>query len=691
MERPLSPDAVVGSGRKELPAYLSNGVMGLRVREVPLIAGMTLISGYTGEHPDRGIEAAAVAPYPCAGDLQIDGVNLSDVPQLIEAHDQAYDFSCAELTTRFMFRVGEVCARVEVLTFCDRVEPALICQEIALAVDADCDAALSAIVDANKIDGRALRHMRATPGENEPACDGALLWESAGGLSTCGVAYVTEILGAGVVEPTRPPLAGFRLKSSYSFRARKNRRYVLRQMVCIVPDQMHCQPEFQASRLVSLSRKRGFEAVRAANREAWAELWKGRILLVGADSRWQAMADAAVFYLLTSTHSAAAASTSIFGLATWHDYHYYYGHVMWDIETFIVPVLSLLQPGAAESILEFRWRSIAGAASNARLRGRRGLQFPWECAPSSGQECAPLPGSASWHEDHVSLDVAHAFALHAHISGDEEFLRNRAWPVLAGVAKWIESRVTATERGYEIKAAMGIAEREQPSDNSAFTNMSAAVVLGDAVWAAERLGYRPNPLWSEIANKIVLPRQSTIVISHDGFKASEEKGHTPDPLLGIFPLGYPVASEVEQATLKFYLDLADGYIGSPMLSALYGVWAAYAGDRALSAHLMEDGYGKFCVGRFLQTLEYRKDVFPEQPAAGPFFANLGGFLYGLLMGFPGVRPGPEPLAEWSRRSVVLPEGWNAIRVERLWIRGEPTRLAAEHGAERANLQSQGSG
>ena len=114
-------------------------------------------------------------------------------------------------------------------------------------------------------------------------------------------------------------------------------------------------------------------------------------------SRWQAMADAAVFYLLTSTHSAAAASTSIFGLATWHDYHYYYGHVMWDIETFIVPVLSLLQPGAAESILEFRWRSIAGAASNARLRGRRVFSFPGNARLRAVRNArrfrAPLPGT----------------------------------------------------------------------------------------------------------------------------------------------------------------------------------------------------------------------------------------------------------------------------------------------------------
>jgi hypothetical protein len=30
----------------------------------------------------------------------------------------------------------------------------------------------------------------------------------------------------------------------------------------------------------------------------------------------------------------------MFGLATWHDYHYYFGHVMWDIETFVPPLVS---------------------------------------------------------------------------------------------------------------------------------------------------------------------------------------------------------------------------------------------------------------------------------------------------------------------------------------------------------------
>ena len=113
-------------------------------------------------------------------------------------------------------------------------------------------------------------------------------------------------------------------------------------------------------------------------------------------------------------------------------------------------------------------------------------------------EAAPLPGSASWHEDHVSLDVARAFAFHSFVTGDLEFLREKAWPVLSGVADWVASRVTRSERGYEIRAAMGIAERETEADNAAFTNMSATVVLRDAIHAAEKLGRAANRQWAPI-------------------------------------------------------------------------------------------------------------------------------------------------------------------------------------------------
>ena len=103
MPHPESPPPITEYRPDFLPAYVSNGVVGLRVREMPLSAGMMLVSGYTGEHPIRRIEAAATAPYPCAGNLKVNGVWLSDMPHLVEVIDQSYDFSCGELTTRFRF------------------------------------------------------------------------------------------------------------------------------------------------------------------------------------------------------------------------------------------------------------------------------------------------------------------------------------------------------------------------------------------------------------------------------------------------------------------------------------------------------------------------------------------------------------------------------------------------------------
>ena len=678
MEGPLSPPPVKGAGRRELPAYVSNGVIGLRVREIALSPGMALVSGFTGEHEERRIEAAAGAPYPFAVDLALGGVWLSDAMHSVRDLEQAYDFATGELTSRFVFALEEAEASIEVVTFCSRSAPTVVCQETILEVRGAVDVTLRAAVDAQSVPGRALRQMRETPGEDAPACDGALLWESPGGLSTVGIAYATELLGA-ESDPSRPPLRRGRLYTEYGFRALAGRRYRLRQIVSIVPQAMHSQPDHQAVRLCAKAKKDGFESIRRQNRDAWNELWKGRIKLVGADQRWQQLADAAYFYMNTSVHASAPASTAIFGLATWHDYHYYYGHVMWDIETFCVPPIAFAQPGAAAAILEYRFRNLQAAYRNADLMGRRGAQFPWESAPGRGEEVAPLPGTASWHEDHASLDVALAFALFASCGDEVRFAEEKAWPVLAGVADWIVSRVHRTRDGYELLTSMGIAEREQPADRAAFSTMSAVVVLGAAAQLAESLGRPSNPLWAEIAAGLLLPMRDKVVISHQGYRRDEEKGATPDPLMGVWPLAYPMAPDVERATLDFYLAQAGTYIGAPMLSALYGVWAARAGDRDLSLRLLDEGYGQFVKGRFLQTLEYRPDRFPEQPQAGPFFANMGGFLSSLLLGFTGLEPGAGAIDDWAKAPVVLPAGWTAIEVDRLWIRGRAVRLTARQG------------
>ena len=67
------------------------------------------------------------------------------------------------------------------------------------------------------------------------------------------------------------------------------------------------------------------------------------------------------------------------------------------------------------------------------------------------------------------------------------------------------------------------------------------------------------------------------------------------------------------------------------------------------------------------------------------FANTGGYLMTLLYGYPGLRLGTGEPETWPQRPVVLPAGWEAIRVERLWMHGEPRSLVARAGAPAATI------
>ena len=684
MSAPISPPTVSGAGDDFLPAYVSNGVIGLRVRDVPWRAGFATLSGLEGEDPESGVACVPEIPYPLAGDLEVGDFRLSHHGGAIRGLAQDYDFATGELTSRFVVRAGEVDVRVEIVTFCARTYPAMAVQQTTLTTDRPAHVALSAGIDTTGAPGRWFYRDTTVPGGDAETLDGVMLWSTLGELATCGMAYWTECSNP-LAKHSRDERRDQPLLTTYETDLDANEPFVVRQMTAIVPSTNHAQPHRQAVRLAATARRAGFDRVRADNRDAWTELWKGRVVLQGADRRWQEMADAAFFYVHASTH-AGSLSSHPFGLAQWHDYHYYYGHVMWDVDTFIVAPLVLTAPSAARALLDFRSRCLEAARENARLGGYAGVQFPWEASPARGEEAAPAFGEASAYEHHVSADVAHAFAQFAQATGDDVFLRDRAWPVLSGVADWLVSRGTRTDRGWEIRAAMGIAERKEPTNNTSFVNMSATVALREALWCADAVATPPPPHWRSMADGLVLPMRDGVVLDHDGYEPDEEKGATPAALAGIFPLGYDLERDAERATLRFYLDMADEYAGSPMLSALLGAWAARNGDRSESTRLFEEGYAKFCSPRFNVMHEYRHDRFPEQPVAGPFLANAAGFLLALMYGLPGVHIGPEEdPQDWCRRPVVMPDAWDGIEVERLWVRGNPMSLEARHGDARARL------
>jgi protein-glucosylgalactosylhydroxylysine glucosidase len=682
MADPLSPPPTSGRVADALPPYLANGIVGIRLPGAPHLPGVTMVNGFAGLHPADGVEGFARAPHALAVDVRLGGVWASSAPEWVEQTGQRYDFSVGEVHTAWRFRVGGTTAEVETVAFCSRTIPAIAALEVTVRTDEIDDLEIAVGVDPTGAPGFATD--LAQPQDQGPneGVDGRLRWHSHGDLSCLGIAYATKPMGDAAAERSMSTSdARGWLSTSWSFRARAGRRYGAQLLTALVPDLSHARPDEQAGRLAASGASLGFESLRDANRAAWRQLWRSRIEIDGADARWQAITDASVFYLATSVHASSLASTSLFGLAYWPDYHYYHGHVMWDIETFTVPPLLLLAPDAAHALLDYRFRNLTAARHHAALHGHRGAMYPWESCPQHGEESTP--GARPYTEDHVTLDVALAFASYVHATGDIDYARRVAWPVLRSVADWVTSRVERTRRGYEIRRTVGPRESYEPVDNNAFTNMAATRTLEEAVACAELIGNDAPAAWVDIAKRLVLPRgrRGAVIVNHDGARLDEPQGGVPEGAAGLFPLGYRATAVRELATYRYAaLEQAPRYVGAPMLSALLGVFASRAGEPDLAMELLERGYGDFITGPFTEPSEFPASQ-RDKPQASPMFANLSGYLTGLLYGFTGIRLNSDAPHTWSDRPVTLPAGWRGIEVETVWVRGAPYRLSARSGSK----------
>src|SRR4051794_1677877 len=154
MSEPLSPAPVTEDSPDPLPAYVSNGVIGVRVRDVPLRTGTAAVSGLEGEHPVARVACVPRGPYPVMGDIVVNEVRMSERWNLVRSEEQRYDFATGELHSRFRFTSQGVTVSVDVLTFCSRTQPSLSAQEVTVVADHACALEVSVGIDPTEITGR---------------------------------------------------------------------------------------------------------------------------------------------------------------------------------------------------------------------------------------------------------------------------------------------------------------------------------------------------------------------------------------------------------------------------------------------------------------------------------------------------------------------------------------------------------
>lgn len=404
-------------------------------------------------------------------------------------------------------------------------------------------------------------------------------------------------------------------------------------------------PHNEAERLTVYAKLQGRDQLLERHRQAWDKLWESDIKITGNDSD-QHDVRFALYHLYSFAREGTAYSLSPMGLSGLG----YNGHVFWDTELWMFPPLLMLQPQIAKSLLEYRYERLDAARQKAFAHGYEGAMFPWE-SDDTGLESTPVWALTGPYEHHITATIGVAFWNYYQVTQDEQWLREKGYPVLKEIADFWTSRVQLDEEGnYNINNVVGADEWAENVDNNAYTNGAAKVALQSAVKAAKILVEEPNPEWSKVAQNIpILEFENGVTREHSTYEGEQIK--QADVNLLSYPLGIVQSEEHIRRNLEYYEPRIGA--GPAMSHSVLSVLYSRLGDASKAYELFHRGYKPNEVPPF--------GVIAESAGGtNPYFATgAGGMLQAVLNGFGGIEITDTGIEQLN---TPLPNEWENLTI-----------------------------
>lgn len=227
----------------------------------------------------------------------------------------------------------------------------------------------------------------------------------------------------------------------------------------------------------------------------------------------------------------------------------YDGHVFWDTETFVLPILTLLLPHATADCLRWRYSTLPQARKHARQLRQHGAAFPWRTI--NGEECSGYwpAGIAAFH---INADIAYAAGHYVESTGDMDFEKEVGLALFVETARLWYSLGFHNEAGqFRIDGVTGPDEYSALADNNVYTNLMAQYNLRCAAEAVKRHPHQAHAFgvdpeepdqWRKAADNMFIPYDKRLEITPQDEDFLEHEvwdfaSTTPDqyPLLLYFP------------------------------------------------------------------------------------------------------------------------------------------------------------
>ncbi|MFF1377466.1 glycosyl hydrolase family 65 protein [Streptomyces sp. NPDC058308] len=501
------------------------------------------------------------------------------------------------------------------------------------------------------LDGRGARRIRQTgggdrtnghrgDGRSGPTMDVAFRTD---GTKVDGAVSSTLRADGGVSGARAQRADGARMLTAHqstSVPVRRGRSYGFTKYVGVDTALTSRAPRRDATATSRRAADRGWQELLRSHTAAWSRLWRSDIEVPGRRDL-QSWVRSAQYGLFSSTREGASNSIAPAGLTSDN----YAGLVFWDAETWMYPGLLATRPELAKSVVDYRYRTRAGARQNARGLGYHGLFYPWNSGSSGNlaEECHSVDPPHCRTQIHLQSDISLATWQYYLATKDTRWLRGRGWPVMKGIAEFWADRVSRNNDGsYSVKDTAGPDEYSNGVDDAVFTNAGAVTALRHATRAAELLGERAPVEWKSIADRIRIPydEKRKVFQQYDGYDGGTIK--QADTVLLMYPLEWPMPEGAAAGTLDYYAQRTDPD-GPAMTDSVHAIDAAGIGEPGCSAYTyLERSIKPFVRGPFAQFSEARGDkAGASDPLSGSpahdFLTGKGGFLQVFTNGLTGLR------------------------------------------------------
>jgi alpha,alpha-trehalose phosphorylase len=301
----------------------------------------------------------------------------------------------------------------------------------------------------------------------------------------------------------------------------------------------------QVEGALAMARHRGWEGLLADQRAYLDGFWQRADVEIEGDAELQHAVRFALFQVLQAGARAERRAIPAKGLTG----PGYDGHTFWDMETFVLPVLTYTAPAAVADALRWRYSTLPMARERAQQLGLEGAAFPWRTI--HGEECSGYwpAGTAAFH---INADIADAVIRYQHAVDDPEFERDVGVELLVETARlWRSLGHYDQEGAFRIDGVTGPDEYSALADNNVYTNLMAQQNLHAAAASAEahpdraaELGVDPEEIqsWRAAADAMCIPYDERLGVhpQAEGFTRHERWSFArtrPDqyPLLLHFP------------------------------------------------------------------------------------------------------------------------------------------------------------